>query len=87
MRNTERKWATFIYHGPDTNTITKLLSNTNLRRAFKTTNRTGNHLEQREGTTDTYNQSGSYQLKCNECPLKYMGQTGQKCNTLYKKTG
>jgi hypothetical protein len=33
----------------------------------------------------TYNQSGIYQLQCNECPLKYIGQTGHTFRERYKE--
>jgi hypothetical protein len=32
-----------------------------------------------------YNQSGIYQLKCNDCPLKYIGQTGRTFKTRYNE--
>jgi hypothetical protein len=59
------KWTTFTYHGPDTKPIRKLFKNTNIRTSFKTTNTTRNHLDPREETTDTYNQSGLHQYATN----------------------
>jgi hypothetical protein len=61
--------------------IIKLFKNTDIRIAFKTTNITKNHLKPREQTTDIYNQSGVYQLKCNECPLRYVRQMGHTIKT------
>jgi hypothetical protein len=57
--------------------ITKLFKNTNIAIAYKTNNTIRNHLKPILPKTDTYNQSDVYQLKCNGCPLKYIGQTGR----------
>jgi hypothetical protein len=43
------------------------------------------HLKPRLPKTDIYNQSGIYQLKCNDCSLKYIGQTGRTFKTRYKE--
>jgi hypothetical protein len=56
-------------------TITRLFKNTDTKITFKITNTIKTQLKPREKTIDTYNQSGVYQLKCNKCPLKYVGQT------------
>jgi hypothetical protein len=37
-----------------------------------------------EHMTDIYKQCGVYQLKCNECPLMYVGQTGCTFKDLYR---
>jgi hypothetical protein len=34
---------------------------------------------------DKYSRSGIYQMKCMDCPLKYIGQTGRTFNTRYKE--
>jgi hypothetical protein len=57
----------------------------NLRIAFKTTNIILNNLKPREEKIDTYNNCGVCQLKCNECPLKYSGQTGHTFKVRYKE--
>jgi hypothetical protein len=36
-------------------------------------------------SNDINNQSGIYQLQCNECPLKYVGQTGRTFKVRYKE--
>jgi hypothetical protein len=56
-------------------TIIKLFRNTDLKIAFRTINTIKNHLKPREITVDMCNQSGVYQLKCNEYPLKYFRQS------------
>jgi hypothetical protein len=53
--------------------------------SFRTTNTIQNHLKPKEKTIDAYNQSGVYQLKCNDCPLKYVGQTGRIFKVRYKE--
>jgi hypothetical protein len=34
---------------------------------------------------DKYSRSGIYQLKCIDCPLQYVGQTGRAFNARYKE--
>jgi hypothetical protein len=79
------KLATFTYHGNDIRTITKLFRNTNIKVAYKTTNIIKNQLKPKTPQNDIYNQSGIYQLSCNDCPLKYIGQPGQTFRTRYKE--
>jgi hypothetical protein len=71
-RNITKKMVTFTYCGPETRIITKLLKNTDIGIAFKTTNTIKNHLKSKNHITDGYKQNGAYQLKCNECPLMYV---------------
>jgi hypothetical protein len=35
--------------------------------------------------TAKYNRSGIYQMKCLDCPLKYIGQTGRTFHSRYKE--
>jgi hypothetical protein len=35
--------------------------------------------------TEKYNNRGVYQMKCLDCPLKYIGQTGRTFNVRYKE--
>jgi hypothetical protein len=70
---------------PDTGKITKLFKNINIGIPFKTTSTIRNHLKPREKTIDTHNQSGVYQLKCKEYPLKYFEQTGRAFKIRYKE--
>jgi hypothetical protein len=53
--------------------------------AFKTNNAIQRHLRQREKTEDVYNLSGVCQMKCEERPLKYTGQTGRKFKDRFKR--
>jgi hypothetical protein len=82
---TKTKWTTFTCYGPDTWTITKLFRNTNLKIAYKTTNTIKHHLKPKTPATDIYNKNGVYQLKCNECPMKYLGQTGRTFRARFKE--
>jgi hypothetical protein len=38
----------------------------------------------KQKTNDIYSLSGIYQMKCNDCPLKYEGRTGRTFRTRYK---
>jgi hypothetical protein len=85
LTHLKKEWATFTYHGPDTRTITKLFRKTNLKIAYRTTNTIKHHLKPKNQITDIYNKSGVYQLKCNECPIKYIGQTGRTSKARFKE--
>jgi hypothetical protein len=41
----------------------------------KYTNIFQKHKQDKKHTVATCNESGIYQLKCNNCPLKYVGET------------
>jgi hypothetical protein len=86
MQETQKlMWATFTYYGDDTSTITKLFKNTNIKIAYKTINTIKNHLKPKKLVIDIYNQSGIYQLKCNDCSLKYIGQMGRTFKVRYSE--
>jgi hypothetical protein len=52
--------------------------------AFRTTNTIQNILRH-QPLTGKYNRGGIYQMKCLDCPLKYIGQTGRTFNIRYKE--
>jgi hypothetical protein len=72
-----QKWATFTYIGKETRAITKLFKNTNIHIAYKTKNTLQKHLQVKNIEPDKYNHSGIYEIKCNSCHLKYIGQTAE----------
>jgi hypothetical protein len=80
-----RKWITFTYFGPCMRMISKIFRNTNMKVAFRTNNTLRQHLKIKEKMTDKYNQSGVYQMACQDCELKYIGQTGRTFRTRYKE--
>jgi hypothetical protein len=80
-----RNWAVFTYVGKETRTITKLFRNTNIHIAYKTRTTLQKHLQIKNINPDKYNQSGVYEIKCNSCPLKYIGQTGRNFRTRFKE--
>jgi hypothetical protein len=43
------------------------------------------HNTKQHPQTDKYNKSGVYQMKCLDCPLKYIRQTGRIFLTGYKE--
>jgi hypothetical protein len=79
----KEKWATFTYYGPETKIITRSFKNTNVGIAFKSSNIIKNHVKLTNQIIDIYQKCGVYQLKCNECPLKYIGQTGRSFKDRY----
>jgi hypothetical protein len=89
IRNTNtdpqhQKWATFTYIGKETRKITKLFKDTKLKIAFRTRN-TIQKLVRQHPQKDKYSDSGIYQMKCLDCLLKYIGQTGRTFQTRYKE--
>jgi hypothetical protein len=80
-----RRWATFTNVGRETRIIAKLFRNTNIRIAYKTNNTLQKHLQTKSIISDKYNQCGVYEIKCNSCPKRYMGQTGRNFRTRFKE--
>jgi hypothetical protein len=78
------KWATFTYNGKETKEIAKLFKETNIKIAFRTKNTIQNLVKPRL-QQDEYENSGVYQIKFMDCPLKYIGQTGRSFKTIYKE--
>jgi hypothetical protein len=66
------KWAVFTYNTKEVRKITKLFRDTHIRVAFRTRNTIENILKHKP-KTDKYNKSGIYQMKCMECPRRYVG--------------
>jgi hypothetical protein len=44
-----------------------------------------NDFQPKKHDTDKYNNSGTYQIKCQSCQLKYKGQSGRNFRTRYKE--
>jgi hypothetical protein len=55
-----------------------------LRIAFHTKSTISNILKHHT-PMDKYSNSGIYQMKCLDCPWKYIGQTGRTFNQRYKE--
>jgi hypothetical protein len=70
------KWAVFTYSGKETRRITKLLKDTKIKIAFRMRN-TKQYIVRQHPQKDRYNDSGICQMKCLDCPLKYIGQTSR----------
>jgi hypothetical protein len=83
-QNQKTKWVTFTYNGKETRKITRLFKYTKLKIAYRTKNTTQNILKP-QPQTEKYSKSGIYQMKCNDCPLKYIGQMGRTFNTRFKE--
>jgi hypothetical protein len=78
------KWASFTYYGNETKEITKLFIETNIKIACRTKN-TLRNLVKPLIQRDEYERSGAYQMRCMDCPLKYIGQTGRTFKARYKE--
>jgi hypothetical protein len=78
------KCATFTYSGKETRKITKLFKDTEIKMAFRTRN-TIQNIVKHPTQMDKYGESGIYHMKCLDCPLKYIAQTGRAFHTRYKE--
>jgi hypothetical protein len=79
--NNGKKYITFTYHDLAVRMITKLFKNTEIKIAYKTMNTLRNHLQANMMTTNKYELSGVYRLKCGDCPHIYIGQMGRPFKT------
>jgi hypothetical protein len=77
------KWATFTYSGKEVRKITKLFRDTN-KNCIPYKNAIENILKP-QPQIDKYSRIGIYQMKCLDCPLKYIGQTGRTFNIRYRE--
>jgi hypothetical protein len=64
--------------------ITNILKDAHLNIAFRTQNTIENILGQKT-KTEEYDNSGIYQMKCLDCPMRYIGQTGRTFKVRYKE--
>ena len=80
--NNNKKWVTFSYHSPLVRKITNLFKNTEINIAFRTQNTIYKQLTHK---ANNKNPSGIYEIKCNTCGLKYVGQSGRPIITRHKE--
>jgi hypothetical protein len=78
------KRAIFTYTGPHLRKITKLFHSAGVKTAFTTKHTLQNLLLTHQNQTD-FNRCGVYQLECEDCNRKYVGQTGRSFHTRYKE--
>jgi hypothetical protein len=79
------KWITFEYHSPLIRKVTNIFRNTNLRITFRVNNTINNHLRNKQRSTDRYENSGIYSIKCNTCGKRYVGQTGRNVKARFSE--
>ena len=80
------KWATFTYHNHSIRKITNLFKHTNIRIAYRSTNKTQDLIKQRLHTQKPdHEKSGVYQLTCNTCKLHYIGQTSRNLRQRHRE--
>jgi hypothetical protein len=78
------KWAIFTYVGKETRYITRLFKYAIVKISFRTSNAL-KHLLTPWFNVSKYEQSGTYRLNCQSCPLKYVGQTGRRFKVRFKE--
>ena len=78
--------AKFTYVGKETKFITKLFKNSNLKISFKTENIIGKLLNSiKYYSSNKFNKCGIYQLACQGCSKKYIGQIGSPFHTRFQE--
>jgi hypothetical protein len=86
IKKKRRKLATFTFFGSETRTITKLFKNRDIVISYRTKNNIKHALKTKENKEENkYSQSGIYQLQCNECPKRYIGQIGRTFEIRYRE--
>ena len=72
------KWAKFTYMGTQTKFITKLFKKTNIKIAYTMENTIKKNFLTRikDNNSNKYKKRGVYQLTCQTCNKKYIGQVG-----------
>jgi hypothetical protein len=80
-----RVGKTFTYVGKEVTHITKIFRKQNLEGAFKTKNNIRKVLSMNKVALQRtkYEISGVYQLRCPDCNLVYIGQTGRQFKIRY----
>ena len=81
-QNKQKKWITFTFHSPLIRKVTNLFRNTHIQKAFKTTNTIYQQLKNKKHNKGP---SGIYEITCNTCRQKYVGQSGRDITTIYKE--
>jgi hypothetical protein len=85
LEQTGIKWITFTYFGPAIRKITNIFKNTQLCIAFRPTNTIGKHIRECNEPQNALLRSGVYEIRCNTCNLKYIGQTSRDVITRFKE--
>ena len=84
--NYDSKWAIFTYHNHTIRKITNLFKHTNIRIAYRSTNKIQNLMTHKQNTQKSeHDESGIYQLTCNTCKLNYVGQTSRNLRQRHKE--
>ena len=82
----DTKWATFTYHNHTIRKITNLFKHTNIKIAYRSTNKIQNLMQHKQNThKPEHDKSGIYQLTCNTCKLNYIGQTSRNLRQRHKE--
>jgi hypothetical protein len=84
FHNTERQTGPLLHRGERNKKNSNLFKDKQIKIEFRTQNTIENILKHHP-RTDKYNKSGIYQMKCIDCLLKYIRQTGRIFHTTYKE--
>lgn len=80
-----KRWYTMTYNNKYTHRISNIFRKQGIKIAHQTNNSLQKHFPKSIENTDPYRKSGIYQLKCNTCDGRYIGQTRRTFDTRYKE--
>lgn len=79
-------WASFTFNKPLSKTIQRSFKkNSNIIPSFKTKNKLKNILNNPKDKIRNENQSGIYEINCDNCDKKYIGQTRRNLKTRFNE--
>lgn len=85
IRENPEKYISLTYYGKVSDYIGKLVSNSDIKVAFKPQSKISNILFNAKDQKSKFDQSGVYKLICSECDAFYIGQTGRSFAARYKE--
>lgn len=82
----ETKWTSMTYNSKSANDIKRIFKNKTAQNvSFKPINLLKNKLNNAKDKIKQTDMSGIYEINCNECEKKYIGQTKRALNTRFKE--
>ena len=73
------------YHNSNTHKIANTFRKHKYKIAYRTNNTIKKHINDTNTDIDKYNNTGVYQLNCNDCNSFYLGQTGRSFSSRYSE--
>lgn len=82
----QKHYISAKYGSSLSHTFKNVMTRNNITVSFKTTNKLGSLLKERQQTDSTvYDKSGVYKLNCSDCPKYYIGQTSRSFKKRFRE--